>query len=230
MGPFLTAVLISVCIALYVASAQEITAKEVLLSALPAWLQGVGTVGAAYVAWRAFATWREQDTWRRRADFADQVLRSAHRLGGLIDAMRGRVSGSVYGSAGPNEKDVEVLANDPRRPEEVRRIVEASGELRSYIALAKRDFGADVEGAMHAVASLAYHVNRAHGGLQDMNRLATDLKVPANKEVARKHCSVLGVHFYDLAIDDPRLRDMDEFGDMRMLFVRGLEEKLLPYR
>jgi len=57
VGPFLSAALISICIALFAASAHEITAKELLLSALPAWLQGVGTVAAAYFAWKAFGIW-----------------------------------------------------------------------------------------------------------------------------------------------------------------------------
>ena len=44
MGPFLVAVLVSVCIALYVAS-EPISAKEWLLAGIPAWQQGWGRLG-----------------------------------------------------------------------------------------------------------------------------------------------------------------------------------------
>lgn len=84
MGPFVGAVAITLCIIVLAGAPTGIPWSafwknpEFWQTWLPAWLQGLGTVGAAYVAWRAFSTWREQDAERRRAIVAEQVLRGAH--------------------------------------------------------------------------------------------------------------------------------------------------------
>ncbi len=53
-------------------------AKDWILTGIPAWFQGIGTVGAACLAWVAYQEWRSQEAEKRKADFAEKLLRAAH--------------------------------------------------------------------------------------------------------------------------------------------------------
>jgi threonine/homoserine/homoserine lactone efflux protein len=78
--PLLAAILISVAIVLWMAGGKNIPADQWLLTGVPAWLQALGTVGAAYIAWYAFGTWQRQERTRRGAELAEKVLHAASEL------------------------------------------------------------------------------------------------------------------------------------------------------
>jgi hypothetical protein len=88
---FLLAVLIAGCITFGAAHGSEIPwspfwRESAFWSAsLPAWLQGVGTVAAAYVAGQAFRQWRAQEREKRRAAVAEQL---ALKIGEFVDGIR----------------------------------------------------------------------------------------------------------------------------------------------
>jgi hypothetical protein len=86
----LAAILIALVIGLWVAAGKEISAREWLLTGLPAWLQGVGTVAAAYLAWYAFGTWQRQEVARRRAEWAEKMLHLASEIAFTLEHARTR--------------------------------------------------------------------------------------------------------------------------------------------
>src|SRR5688572_24418359 len=57
---------------------KDTTAKDWILTGIPAWLQGVGTIGAAVLAFEAYANWRGQEVAKRKAEVAERILRAAH--------------------------------------------------------------------------------------------------------------------------------------------------------
>ena len=131
MGPFLVALLICAFIALYAAAGlNSISARDWLLTGIPAWLQGLGTVGASYVAWRAYSTWREQDAGRRRAAAAERVVLAAHNLADTI--LRVRIPHDIFREVIP-----EVLMEMANADKESREAVTVAAQrLRAELTMA----------------------------------------------------------------------------------------------
>lgn len=62
--------------------------KDFFSTILPAYMQGVGTVVAAYFAYTAFSTWTHQDRARKRAAIAEEIMQLAHRAADEIRKAR----------------------------------------------------------------------------------------------------------------------------------------------
>lgn len=52
------------------------------------WVQAIGTIIAAFFAWRAYSTWRAQDDVKRRAAKAEELLLLCHRVARAIRSVR----------------------------------------------------------------------------------------------------------------------------------------------
>ena len=154
MPSFFLAVLIAVFIALYTTAGwQSISAKEWLLSGIPAWLQGLGTAAVAYLGWKAFAAWREEDAGRRKALCAEELVRAARRLVRAIRAARIPDRGTVP------ELTIKIVTQDKAAMEDVGFATEA---LQKQSAIANYyGFDPPVLDAVHSVILAGYQVQTA---------------------------------------------------------------------
>src|SRR5262245_22965731 len=154
MGPFLLALLIAGCIVLWVAAPPNIPwsafweKPEFWQTWLPTWLQGVGTVGAAYVAWKAFSTWRGQDAGRRQAIAAEELLKATHRA-----LAAGRAVRTFRTYQRPVDEEIEKILRD--FPPRIEAFDAALGALDSHAVLAREHFGEDCASAIDSMRSIS---------------------------------------------------------------------------
>ena len=189
-------------------------AKDFLFAALPAWLQGVGTVAAAYFAWRAFATWREQDAERRRATAAEELLKATHRAADAIRAAR-----SIYVGL-PMELDVK-FALGPERMRRVAIMDEFLADLNGHLVVVKHHrYGKEVTGGLLSIVGIGGKVRRAYRMIESVHNGGEDLDDEKREEVLAMFLSVVVEHY---GRDEPRNALTDRGDELEQDLKRQVE-------
>jgi hypothetical protein len=209
--PFLWACLIALTIFLWVAAGGEVTARDLLLTGLPAWLQGIGTVAAACIAWLAFAEWQRRERARRRAELAEKVLHAASELAFAI--ARARSARAI-----PADTPLRGIAAAYTGPESFQPIEElraATGKLQVFALPAACILGPGASPCIHDCGDLASTLSRAHGKL---SRIARGEAAPREDVVK-----------VNLAICRGRTDENDEFGRDCTVAFEKLRATLAPH-
>lgn len=94
-----------------------------LVEGVPNWMQGIGTLAAAYFAWKAFATWRSQDDDKRRAAKAEEILLLSHQVVGALRSIR-RKQEMIWNRPADYDLMIEQLETD-----DVRKAYNATGAV-----------------------------------------------------------------------------------------------------
>ena len=105
-------------------------AIEFAKTVLPAWLQGIGTVGAAAFAVSAVRQWAKQEKSKRQAGEAEILFQLVFDLRKAMEAVRAKARGLAENEgleAGYDERELEVAAKEME-------ILAAKMEARSPIA------------------------------------------------------------------------------------------------
>src|SRR5438552_8291898 len=158
-----SAVFIAICIALYVA-ADGITPKDVLLSSIPSWLQGLGTVAAAYVGWLAYRNWTRQEIAKGRAADAKAILLQTHAVVKRIRALR-----SVHGSYSTPVKVEHVKRGmNPKRLELARASNVAASTLNDSVEMARELFDGHLSSCLQRILELENSVTAAVGYMESL--------------------------------------------------------------
>ncbi len=216
-----TALLVIVCLALFVAAGKEITAKEWLLSGVPAWLQGLGTCAAAVVGWKALNIWREQDTARRRADVAEALLMAAHRLEQAT--MAARIS--FYSSEEPEILVEEIFT----RNESFKQLRAAREEVRVLDLRASTLMeGTTVQTAVFKLDQFASRVLRARGALTAIRLMGPNPKDEGAIRQRHKALEVLVEHYGNVQ-HNAMANEGDEFEQRLRAQRTDLEQRLKPF-
>ena len=86
---WLTLVWLTFCLGIFVLVLSGLNISDdgmaLLKDGIPNWLQGLGTVAAAGLAFRALQTWREQEDYRRRSALAERILREVDQYMSSLD-------------------------------------------------------------------------------------------------------------------------------------------------
>jgi hypothetical protein len=217
MASLVTALLVAACIVLYAAS-EPISAKEVLLSSLPAWLQGLGTVGAAYFGWKAFAAWRRQDADRRKAEAAEDVLRLVHAVARVVRGAR--FTGEF------ERKDTQALVYDlmffsgEERQRARRELAAPANELQSHIPVAKHLFGKKVSDKLGSLVVMQRELEESFKEAEFLRLHSKDVGSEAWRENVMGILGVLGFRYEEKP---------DTFSKHLSDCVNAIEEELGPY-
>jgi hypothetical protein len=145
------------CLALVIAYGKDAQGKDWLLTGIPAWLQGIGTVLAAYVAWHAFQLWGVQEKARRKADLAEVILRRGFVA---INGIRHARSPSWRGSRTAEEDAKDAIGG--RRQWAVERMTEAVDALMEYVDIAEMRLSNDVALTIRELDDIAQSVRVAY--------------------------------------------------------------------
>ena len=183
----LAAALIALVIGLWHAGGKNISADQWLLTGVPAWLQGLGTIAAAYVAWVAFGTWRRQEVARSRAELAEKVLHAASEL--ALSIFRARTTKWLTAERSLTEIAAELTG--PQSQAHVEEIRALAGRLRSLILAAGHILGSDVSDCVIALLRQAGELVGAH---EKILRFAKD-EADLDKDVAKENLAILGCRF-----------------------------------
>ena len=187
VGVLLVATLTALAVGLWQAGGKDIPADQWLLTGVPAWLQGLGTVAAAYVAWVAFGTWRRQEVARNRAELAEKVLHAASEL--YLCITRARTTKWLT----PQRSLMPIAAEltNPQSQARVEEIRALSDRLRSLVLTARLILGSDV--AVCIVAFLGQGEDSV-GAHRKISHFAKD-ETALGKEEAKENLAVLGCRF-----------------------------------
>jgi hypothetical protein len=209
-------------------SAGSVTERgQWLLSGIPAWLQGLGTVGAVWFAYAAFENWRKEEVARDVATSAKALIRSVHRLVTVTRLMRDP-TGTMHR---PERVSVVRHASQKatkERIDEVDRLVkEIRGELE---ILGKEMFGEDLTREMQSLCTRCNDVSTAGLSVKFLEEelfKSKDEEVPGTwQEDAEESLSVLGYRFRG---PDRRFSTEDESGQLLEVdyvsVMKGLRKK-----
>lgn len=139
-------------------------------SSFPSWLQGLGTIGATIVAWRALNTWQVQDAGRRKAELAQEVLRLSYALSVSLTTARYPKEWTEATRPSPVDEAKFVVDRDGGSfTHETKTIVSA---LYSYLPLIRHMFGDNLSYNLHALIRCYRDIYHAYAGLRSYVSLA----------------------------------------------------------
>ena len=184
------------------------TLKDWVFQAVPSYMQGLGTIGAAWIGYLAFKEWRRPDDAKRRADTAQLIIRQSEELErAVLSARYGTLTFLIEGRVLSLEDKMQSAADAAKEPmtDEVALAKKELHGFRTYrteaVALYK---GSGVAELMDKGEALAKAVIQDHSMLGFLDE--THRKMLGDKrfeEIVNRTLARLGIRYSDdSGVDD----------------------------
>ncbi len=194
-----------------------------IVEGVPNWMQGLGTLAAAYFAWKAFSTWREQDAERRKVVRAEELLAQCHKA--VSDIRRLRRTMFVHQDT---EESFDDFVEKLKAKERLEKFYEGGQNveaLRAHRPFIKAYFQGDFWDEIIELEKLRMEIKAALGWVE-LFGLSEAILDEVWEGCAESHdlqaVETLGVRFVRAG------RDGDAFEDKLTACIRKIDDTLIP--
>ena len=183
---------------------------------LPAWLQGIGTIAAVWMAGLALRSWQLEDAGKRKAHEAGEILKLVHSL--WRAARRSRFSGNFEQQGMDGIIHDLDFFQDGRRQTSRDTMSDCALELETRLPVAKFLFGREVSGAMVELTWMQRELEEAYREVDYLVSFKDGKKPDDWEKQAIATLRKLGVR-YDEAPDDFFKSLAKRIGEMEAVLV-----------